>query len=82
VDVYARGADAVTITWTPGLKPASFRGDPPDYIESPVEQIVDVHWGGLAVHFGAKDGPPKPKPPPSSLPLPGTMRTRVIKTVQ
>jgi hypothetical protein len=54
----------VTITWTPGLKPSSFRGDPPDYIESPVEQIINIHWGGLAVHFGAKDGPPKPKPPP------------------
>jgi hypothetical protein len=68
----------VTITWTPGLKPSSFRGDPPDYIESPVEQIINVSWGGLAVEFGAKDGPPKPKP----LPPPTGLRTRVIKTVR
>jgi hypothetical protein len=30
-----------------------------DYVESPLERIVAVHWaGGLAVHFGEKAGPP------------------------
>lgn len=48
---------------------------------SPFEIFTDVNWGGLAVHFGAKDGPPKPPPKPPLPPVPGTRRTRVIKTV-
>jgi hypothetical protein len=28
------------------------------YVESPLDRIVDVHFGGLAVHFGEKDQPP------------------------
>lgn len=31
---------------------------PPTYASSGLEFIVAVQWGGLAVHFGAKDGPP------------------------
>lgn len=78
MDVYLR-AESVTLIWTPVTKPTSFRADPPDYIESPVEQIINVHWGGLAVHFGAGAGPAKPIPPAPT--LPGARRTRVIKTV-
>jgi hypothetical protein len=30
-----------------------------DYVESPLDRIVGVHWaGGLAVHFDGKGGPP------------------------
>jgi hypothetical protein len=37
-----------------------------DYVESPLERIVAVHWaGGLAVHFGEKAGPPVEPPPPT-----------------
>ena len=66
-----------------GARPPGFRS-PPDYIESPLEQIINVNWGGLAVHFGAKEGPPGP-PQPSGSTLsasPTTRRTRVIKTVR
>jgi hypothetical protein len=45
-----------------------------DYVESPLERIVGVHWGGgLAVHFGEKDQPPV-DPPPAALRL--TRRAR------
>jgi hypothetical protein len=36
--------------------------DPPagmPYVENPYTGLLkEVHWGGLAVHFGAADGPP------------------------
>ena len=29
------------------------------YVENPYTGLLtEVHWGGLAVHFGAADGPP------------------------
>ena len=33
------------------------------YRENPPEHLKEVHWGGLAVHFGAGAGPDVEPPP-------------------
>jgi hypothetical protein len=33
--------------------------------ENPPRLLREVNWGGLAVHFGAEDGPPVAPPPPT-----------------
>jgi hypothetical protein len=38
------------------------------YVASPLERLIAVNWGGLAVHFGAKDGPPVDPPVPVETP--------------
>jgi hypothetical protein len=43
--------------------PNSFGSQSDPYVEFPFDRITEVHWGGIAVHFGDGAGPPIASPP-------------------